>query len=174
MKQLITVMMAALLSACVSVPEGITPVTGFEAQKYLGTWYEVVRYDNNFEENLIAVTATYSERDDGGIKVLNRGWDTQEQAWREAEGKAYFVGEPTVGSLKVSFFGPFYSAYNIFELDDGYQYALVTGSDRDYFWMLTREPNPTDERIEQLIAVAQNNGFERSQMTFVDQGRNID
>lgn len=167
-------LVALVFSGCVSVPDGITPVSNFDKEQYLGTWYEIARYDNRFERNLQAVTATYLERDDGGVRVLNRGWNTKKERWDDIEGKAYFVGDSDVGSLKVSFFGPFYSAYNIFELSDGYEYALVTSSDRDYFWLLTREPNPSEARINQLVAVAQDNGFEREQMLFIDQSRNIE
>lgn len=173
MRAAMTVLVAIGLTACVSVPDGITPVTNFDKDRYLGTWYEVARYDNRFERNLEAVTATYLPKDDGGVRVINRGWNTDKQRWANIEGKAYFVGEPDVGALKVSFFGPFYSAYNIFELDDGYQYALVTGSDRDYFWLLTREPQPPQEKIDQMLAIAQANGFDRQRMIFIDQSRNI-
>ncbi|WP_199671225.1 lipocalin family protein [Salinibius halmophilus] len=170
----IAVVSAFWLSGCVSIPEGITPVSNFDKERYLGTWYEIARYDNRFERNLEAVTATYLEREDGGVRVLNRGWNTKKERWDDIEGKAYFVGDSDVGALKVSFFGPFYSAYNVFELDDGYEYALVTASDRDYFWLLTREPQPSEARVERLVAIAEANGFDREQMLFIDQSRNID
>ncbi len=97
-----------VLSGCTSLPDDITPVNNFELPKYLGTWYEVARLDHSFERGMSAVTATYSMRADGGVKVLNRGYIDQEQQWDDAEGKAYFVESSDVGHLKVSFFGPFY------------------------------------------------------------------
>ena len=114
-----------LLQACSQLPENIEPVTDFDVNRYLGTWYEIARLDHSFERGLQQVTAEYSLRDDGGIKVVNRGFDTQKQEWDEATGKAYFVGDKNIGQLKVSFFGPFYGGYNIIALDEAYQYAMV-------------------------------------------------
>ncbi|MGS0728825.1 lipocalin family protein, partial [Shewanella sp. 0m-11] len=107
------------LSACTSLPSGIEPVKQFELPRYLGTWYEIARLDHSFERGLNQVTATYEMKDDGGVKVINRGYSQAEQTWDEAEGKAYFVDSPNVGHLKVSFFGPFYGAYVVYELDNG-------------------------------------------------------
>lgn len=98
------------LASCTNIPENITPVQQFELNRYLGTWYEIARLDHSFERGLSHITATYSQRDDGGVRVLNRGYSTENNAWKEAEGKAYFVADATRGHLKVSFFGPFYGA----------------------------------------------------------------
>ena len=89
-----------LLGGCaVAPPTGVTPVAGFELKRYLGQWYEIARLDHSFERGLSNVSASYSPRDDGGVRVLNRGYDAGTGRWREAEGRAYFTGEPTVGSL---------------------------------------------------------------------------
>ena len=103
--------MIIFVSGCVSIPDGIEPVKDFQSNRYLGQWYEIARLDHSFERGLEQVTATYSMREDGGIKVINRGLDTEFQQWQEAEGKAYFVGERNEGHLKVSFFGPFYGSF---------------------------------------------------------------
>src|SRR5210317_1011479 len=95
-----------LVSGCTGVPDGVTPVSDLELERYLGKWYEIARLDHGFERGLSHVTATYSKRNDGGIRVINRGYDSQKKEWKEAEGKAYSVAESTIGSLKVSFFGP--------------------------------------------------------------------
>ena len=129
-----------LLAGCIGVPEGIEPVTDFDVQRYLGTWYEIARLDHRFERGLDAVTATYESRDDGGLDVINRGYDTDSGDWRDARGRAYFVDDSDTAHLKVSFFGPFYASYVVFDLDKGYDYALVTGKDRSYFWLLARSP----------------------------------
>ena len=105
------------LTACVGVPEGVKTVDGFELNRYLGKWYEIARLDHSFERGLTRVTAEYSLRKDGGIKVINRGFNPDKNEWEEAIGKGYFVDKPDVGQLKVSFFGPFYGSYNILELD---------------------------------------------------------
>ena len=105
------------ISACVNIPENVSPVPGFNIDRYLGTWFEIARLDHPFERGLERVSAEYSLRDDGGIKVVNKGFDPQKNRWKEAIGKAYFVGDSNLGSLKVSFWGPFYSSYNIIALD---------------------------------------------------------
>jgi apolipoprotein D and lipocalin family protein len=130
-----------LISGCTGIPDNVSPVSGFDADRYLGAWYEIARLDHSFERGLEQVTAEYSLRDDGGIKVINQGYDKVKQRWGKAEGKAYFVGDRDVGRLKVSFFGPFYGGYNIIDLDhDGYQYALVCGPNTAYLWILARQP----------------------------------
>jgi apolipoprotein D and lipocalin family protein len=86
------------------------------------------------------VTATYAERDDGGVSVLNRGFDPVAGTWKEAQGRAYFLEGPDIASLKVSFFGPFYGGYHVFALEPDYRWAMVAGPTRDYLWILAREP----------------------------------
>lgn len=91
-------------------------------------WYEIARLDHSFERGLEQVTAEYSLREGGGVQVKNRGFSNKKNKWSEAEGKAFFVGKASEGYLKVSFFGPFYGSYVVFELDkDNYQYAFVSG-----------------------------------------------
>ncbi len=143
-----------LLAGCTALPEKVTPVQPFTLERYLGTWYEIARLDHSFERGLSQVTAEYQLRNDGGIKVINRGYDAQKQRWKEAVGKAYFVGEPNVGRLKVSFFGPFYGGYNIAMLDDDYQIALVIGPNTNYAWLLARTPEISAEQCAPYLAEA--------------------
>ena len=121
-----------------SIPEGVEAVTPFDIKKYMGTWYEIARFDFKFERDLSHVTATYSLNEDGSVKVINRGFNTKENEWKEAKGKAVFVGDENTGMLKVSFFGPFYSGYNVVAIDDDYQYAMIFGKNLDYLWLLSR------------------------------------
>lgn len=159
----------ALLGAgCTGLPDGVTPVTGFELNRYLGKWYEIARLDHSFERGLEKITADYSLRRDGGIRVLNRGFDVSRNQWKEAEGKAYFMDDPQTGRLKVSFFGPFYGGYNIIELDQsGYRYALVCGPDKSYLWILARQPGLDKSIVEKLAARAEALGFDTSQLIYV-------
>jgi apolipoprotein D and lipocalin family protein len=141
-----------LISACVNIPENVSIVAGFDIDQYLGTWYEIARLDHSFERGLERVTAEYSLRDDGGIKVVNKGFDSQKKRWKEAIGKAYFVGDSNLGSLKVSFWGPFYSSYNIIDLDKkNYSYSLVCGPNKSYLWILAREPHMEESLKFELI-----------------------
>ncbi|MWJ27563.1 lipocalin [Halomonas sp. ZH2S] len=138
------------LSGCTGIPKGTEAVTGFELERYLGQWYEIARLDHSFERGLDCVTADYSLRDDEGVRVINRGYNLEEGTWNEAEGRAYFIEDKTVGRLKVSFFGPFYGGYNILELDEDYDWALVAGPNRDYLWILSRTPQ-LDPQVEQRL-----------------------
>jgi len=161
-------MLLVFLSGCTGIPEGVSPVSGFDVNRYLGTWYEIARLDHSFERGLQQVTAEYSLRDDGGIRVVNQGYNNAKQRWEKAEGKAYFTGDSDVGRLKVSFFGPFYGGYNIIDLDrESYQYALVSGPDTSYLWILARQPDLDVSIINQLLAIASGHGFDTSRMIFV-------
>ena len=97
---------SVIVSACTGQPGGTSVVSGFELDRYLGTWYEIARLDHRFERGLTDVTADYTLRDDGGVRVVNRGLSTKTDEWDEAIGKAYLIDSPEVGRLKVSFFGP--------------------------------------------------------------------
>jgi apolipoprotein D and lipocalin family protein len=154
------------LFACTGDDAQYKAVNGFEPEKYLGVWYEIARLDHSFERGLDQVNATYSKREDGGLKVVNRGFDTKKQKWNEAIGKAYFVETPDVGRLKVSFFGPFYGAYTIIELDKtSYSYALVTGG-KNYLWILSRTPQMPYIVKQQLISQAKELGFETEKLIY--------
>tara|TARA_B110000008_G_scaffold46541_1_gene44733 strand:+ start:6177 stop:6707 length:531 start_codon:yes stop_codon:yes gene_type:complete len=158
------------LFGCIGSPEGVYPVTGFQLSAYLGKWYEIARLDHSFERGMSSVTATYSMRDDGGVEVLNKGFKDDAQEWSEAEGKAYFVESSDIGHLKVSFFGPFYGSYIVFELDAvDYQYAFISGMNADYLWLLARTPTVSDELAEHFIQSASALGFDTEQLIFVDQ-----
>ena len=158
-----------ILSGCVGIPEGIKPVENFQLERYLGTWHEIARLDHSFERGLSKVTADYSLREDGGINVVNRGFSADNNAWQEAQGKAYFVSEANKGHLKVSFFGPFYGSYIVFELDTiGYQYAFISGPNKDYLWLLARTPTVKPEVIDKFISMSKSIGFDTSGLIFVN------
>lgn len=160
MKKILTAFVL-LLAGCVSVPENITPVDNFQIARYMGKWYEIARLDHSFERGLTSVNAEYSLRSDGGIRVINRGYSQKEKKWKEIEGKGYFVDRQDVGFLKVSFFGPFYGSYVVFDLDrENYSYALVCGPDRSYLWILARSPNMDDTLKKRLVDKAAASGFD--------------
>nr|WP_125719068.1 lipocalin family protein [Pseudoalteromonas rubra] len=170
MKTLLIIMMTLVLSSCLGMPQGVQPVGNFELNRYLGKWYEIARLDHSFERGLSKVTAQYSMRDDGGVKVINRGFNAEENQWREAEGKAFFVNQDDEAYLKVSFFGPFYGAYVVFELDhDNYQYAFVSGPDTDYLWLLSRTPQVDQAIINKFVRMADERGFDTDSLIFVAQ-----
>ena len=151
--------LALFMGGCVSVPSGLTPVTGFEADRYLGTWYEIARLDHVFERGLDNVTAEYAKLPDGAIAVINRGYDARKQRWREAQGVARFRGAPTVASLRVMFFWPFAGGYHVIALDRGYRWAMVAGPSRKYLWVLSREPKLAPGVYDRLVRQAREAGF---------------
>ena len=164
------ILASAVLGGCASVPEGLQPVTGFQAEWYLGTWYEIARLDHSFERGLSKATAEYSKRDDGSIQVVNRGYDAQRGKWREARAVARFVGPADVASLKVTFFWPFSGAYHVIVLDrEGYGYAMVTSSSRSYLWILARQKHLDVAVQTDLLAKAKAWGFRTEDLIFVEQ-----
>jgi apolipoprotein D and lipocalin family protein len=160
-----------LLAGCVIMPENIAPVDNFNIERYLGKWYEIARLDHSFERGLTSVNAEYSLRSDGGLRVMNRGYSKKENKWKEIEGKGYFVNRKDEGFLKVSFFGPFYGSYVVFDLDrENYSYALVCGPDKSYFWLLARSPRIEDELKKRLVNKAAAFGFDTDKLIYVRQG----
>lgn len=160
-----------LLCACLGTPDRAVVVQDFELQRYLGSWYEIARLDHRFERGLSHVTAEYALRDDGSVQVINRGYNDEEGEWESAEGKAYFIDGADVGRLKVSFFGPFYGAYNIIALDqENYQYSMVAGPDTGYLWILAREPQLDPAILERLLSQAADLGFPVSGLIYPEQG----
>jgi apolipoprotein D and lipocalin family protein len=161
------ILFVLLATGCVSIPDNITPVTSFQIERYLGKWYEIARLDHRFERGLTQISAEYSMRPDGGLKVLNRGYSKEKQEWSEAEGRGYFVQSPNEAYLKVSFFGPFFGSYIVFELDTvNYQYALISGPDKSYFWLLARTPTIDDNLKKKLITKAAVLGFNTKKLIF--------
>nr|WP_320137099.1 lipocalin family protein [uncultured Amphritea sp.] len=170
MKILLMLMTTMLLTGCLGMPKSVTPVDQFELERYLGQWYEIARLDHSFERGLTQVSAEYTRREDGGVAVLNRGFSAAKGEWQEAEGKAYFVNNSDQGYLKVSFFGPFYGSYVVFELDhEGYQYAFVSGPDTSYLWLLARTPKVQPEVMQKFMRMAKVRGFDTDAVIVVEQ-----
>ncbi len=159
------------LFGCAGIPDGIEPVRGFDVNRYLGTWYEIARLDHSFERGLSRCKATYAMRDDGGLSVLNTGFKDEDNEWKTAEGRAYFVETPDVGRLKVSFFRPFYGGYNIIELDkENYGWVLICGNNRDHLWVLSRTPVLDEGVRTALLERAEMRGFNTKALIWVEQG----
>ena len=168
MKKILLMISALLLGGCLGMPDSVKPVSDFELNNYLGKWYEIARLDHSFERGLSHVTAEYSIKSDGGVLVINRGFSEADNEWQEAEGKAYFVNTNNEGYLKVSFFGPFYGSYVVFELDhENYQYAFVSGPNTDYLWLLSRTASVEPEVIKKFIDMSKELGFKTEDIIYV-------
>jgi len=153
----------AILTGCTGIPEGLKPITDFDSDRYLGKWYEIARLDHPFERGLSHVTATYSKGADGAIVVDNKGFDSKTGTWKEVKGKARFIESSRIGSLKVSFFGPFYGGYHIIALDkENYAYSMVAGPSRSYLWILSRTPSMDETVYASLLKLAEEWGFDTS------------
>jgi apolipoprotein D and lipocalin family protein len=166
---LLGLLLLPLLTGCssVSAPEGLQPVSNLDATRYLGTWHEIARLENRFERGLSQITANYSLREDQNIRVINRGYNAEDGEWDEAEGIAKFLGDRNVGSLKVSFFRPFYGGYHIIALDEeNYEYSMVSGSNRSYLWILAREPQLPEATLSKLLQQAHSSGFDTNALVF--------
>ena len=157
------------LVSCAGIPAGIEPVTDFKLERYAGKWYEIARLDHRFERGLEKVTAEYSINADGTVRVENRGFSTKNNEWKNAVGRAKFAGSSNIGHLKVSFFGPFYGSYVVFELDrDRYQYSFVTGSENT-LWLLSRNPKVSEEIRAKFVNAAKKAGYNTEELIFVNQ-----
>lgn len=148
-----------------------TVVEALDVQKYLGTWYEIARYDHSFERGLVGVTANYSLLADGKIKVINSGYkNSLDGKFSQAVGKAK-IPNPTnePAKLKVSFFLFFYGDYFVLELDRDYQWALIGSSSDKYLWILSRKPQMEEELYNELLEKLQKRGYDVSKLIKVEQ-----
>jgi apolipoprotein D and lipocalin family protein len=160
------------LTACAGNPVNAVPVSAFETDRYLGTWYEVARLDHTFERGLSNVTANYTKREDGKITVLNRGYNEKKGEFEDAKGKAKYANDPSIGHLKVSFFGPFYGDYIIFDLErTDYTTAYVSGGKDNYLWLLSRTPTVSAATRAGFLSKSQALGYDTDSLIWVDQTR---
>lgn len=160
-----------LFNSCTpSIPEGAEAVKDFDSKKYLGTWFEIARLDFKQERDLNNVTAVYSANPDGSVKVHNRGYNYKKNKWKEATGEAKFVNKPTEARLKVSFFKPFWSGYNVIDLVD-YQYALVAGDSLDNLWILSRTTDIPEDVKQRFLTKAKEIGYKTQDLVWVEHNK---
>jgi apolipoprotein D and lipocalin family protein len=146
-----------------AVPEPAKPV---ELSRYLGRWFEIARYEQGFQKDCDGVTADYSLRDDGNIKVVNTCRKPDGKV-TDAVGKAKVVDTATNAKLKVSFFGPFYGDYWVLDHAEDYSWAIVGEQSGRYLWILSRQPNPVNR--DELIARARALGYDTSMLRITRQ-----
>jgi len=156
-------------SCSVGIPKGATAIQNFNADKYLGTWYEIARFDYKFEKNMDHVTATYSKNPDGSLKVDNKGYNYVKKEWKESVGEAKFVNNSNEARLKVSFFKPIWAGYNVIDIDEDYQYALVVGSSLKYIWILSRTKEIPESIKQRFLEKAKKLGYATEDLIWVNQ-----
>ena len=140
-------------------------VGGLDLSRYLGDWYEIARFDHSFERGLTHAKANYALNPDGTIVVTNSGLLDGKQ--KESIGKAKTTD--TVGLLRVSFFGPFYSDYRVMMLAEDYSYALVGSKNAKYLWILSRTPELPQEILTKILTVATARGYDTGKLIWVEQ-----
>jgi len=153
----------------------LKPVDNFELERYLGTWYEIARFQHSFEKDLVGVTAEYSLRNDGKIKVVNSGYkDSLSGKYKSITGKARIPDPLKPAHLQVSFFLFFYSDYYVLEVDTlHYGYALVGSSSENYLWILSRTPFLPDEIYNMLTSKASERGYDVGRLYKVPQAEKL-
>lgn len=144
-----------------------TTVPSFDLARYMGTWYEIARYDHSFERGLDGVRAEYELKPDGRVGVVNSGTVSRSGRSKCARGKAYAAGVP--GRLRVSFFWFFYSDYYVMELGGDYDWALVGSRSSKYLWILSRTPTLPCRTLNHILRLAQRRGYRTDKLLFVDQ-----
>jgi len=163
---------AFIIPGCTGVPKGLEPVSDFDGERYLGRWYEIARLDHSFERDLSNVSAMYAAKENKEISVLNRGYNEKSGNWKQIEGKARFIDDESIGSLKVSFFGPFYGGYHVIELDRvDYSYAMVSGPSLSYLWILSRTTELDEAIYSRLVSRAAELGFDTTKLIRVKHDR---
>ncbi len=171
MKKLLLLLPLLLLAACADAPVGNVavpqPAKPVELSKYLGRWYELARYTHPFEEGCEAVTADYSLREDGMLKVINRCHQGSPKGeLSEATGKAKIVEGSKGAKLRVSFFGPFYGNYWVLDRADDYAWSIVGEPSGKYLWILTRKATPTAKEKAALVARVKALGYNTEMLYF--------
>ncbi|MEG1886428.1 MAG: lipocalin family protein [Alistipes sp.] len=142
------------------------PVAAFDIQRYMGTWHEIARYDHSFERGLVEVRAIYRFVENGRVEVLNCGVNTITRELQTARGKAKTTA--ITGRLRVSFFWVFYTDYNVLELGEEYDWALVGSHSAKYLWILARSPTLPTATLKHILLLAEKRGYNVDKLLFPD------
>lgn len=167
---LLVVSLSYLMFGKLGIPDGVTAVTPFDLKRIQGDWYEIARLDHGFEKGLSHVRNHYEIGTDGEFKLENQAFDLRHGTWQNTTGKGALIGDPAVGRLKISYFGPFYGSFNIIALDEkDYKWMMATGPSTHYLWILARDKALDDAVMQNLIRKAVGLGFKLEKLIYVDQ-----
>lgn len=162
---------STLLAACANIPRPgpvgnravPQPAKSVNLEAYMGRWYEQFRYEASFQKGMEAVSAEYTLKNDGTVKVVNAGRKGGIQGpVKTSVGKAKVVDMATNAKLKVSFFGPFYGDYWILDHGDRYEWSIVGEPSGRYLWALTRDEKPNSETMSVLQSRVRQMGYDWS------------
>lgn len=166
MKQmLVTLLLTMFATTCMARSVDNAPVWDVNMDRYLGSWYEIARFDHSFERGLTHATARYTLNPDGTISVINSGLKNGKV--KTSSGKAKLTD--TVGILRVSFFWPIYSDYRILMVDKDYRFALVGSKSDDYLWILSRTPKMEKQDLKMVLEEARIRGYDTGDLIWVEQ-----
>jgi apolipoprotein D and lipocalin family protein len=147
------------------------PIAAVDLEQYAGTWYEIARIPNRFQNDCVgAATATYGLRDDGRIDVINRCLEDDGKV-NEIEGIAR-LDKKGGARLEVSFFSilgwrPIWGDYWILDLGEEYETSVVGEGSRKYGWVLSRTPTVSDERLAELMDALRDQGYDPEKFDIV-------
>lgn len=165
MYKLVIILFITITMCACKTKNTIEPVRNFDANRYMGKWYEIARLPNSFEKGLSAVTAEYQLLDNGRVKVINSGTDSAGQR-KQSTGKARFLEDQETARLKVTFFWPFGGEYKVIHLDEDYQHVVVCSSGYKYLWILSRTETLDNNTLNNLISRCKDWGFDTDKLVF--------
>lgn len=169
MKRIMSIIIATIVSLlsgnCKGQNVDNSTVSSLDLNRYLGSWYEIARFDHSFEKGLNYTKAHYSVNSNGTINVTNSGMKGDKP--KTSVGKAKITDK--TGLLRVSFFGPFYSDYRIMMLSDDYKYALIGSGSKKYLWILSRTPEVPEKILDQILREASDRGYNTDKLIWVKQ-----
>lgn len=147
----------------------IPVVCDLDLDKYLGKWYEIAKFETKHQMDLDNVTATYSLKDNGKIKVHNVGYKNGRK--RAIKGSAWLQDKECTGSLYVRFFWPFKSDYQVIHLPSDYRFAVVMGKEKDSLWILSRSPKMKRTDYKAIVKKLKEQGFQVNKLMKTKQNR---
>lgn len=161
---LVLAMLIFALTAYAESRRGVNTATvaNLDLQKFMGRWYEIARFDNRFERGMVDVVADYTLLDDGKIRIVNSGM--RDGKLHQSIGRGKTTSQ--AGRLRVSFFMFFFSDYNIMEMADNGEWALVGGSSPKYLWILSRKKELSADVINHIIGLARERGYDTNALIF--------
>ncbi|RBQ32104.1 hypothetical protein CRU92_04860 [Arcobacter sp. FW59] len=165
---LLLVFISIFFVSCSAKQSDLKTVNSVDLQRYIGSWYEIARYEHYFQKDCKNVKANYTLRDDNKINVVNSCTKITTNEYKEAKAIAYSIDD-TNSKLKVSFFRPFYADYWILELDEDYKYAIIGTPSKEYLWIISREKYMNDEILNKLLQKITILGFDKSKLIYTIQ-----
>jgi len=165
-----------LHAGAASAAEALATIPALDVQRYMGAWYEIAKFPNDFQKKCVGdTTATYSLREDGRVRVVNR-CRTKDGGAEVAEGVARQIGSATSPRLEVRFAPAFLSFlpmvwgdYWVIDLDQDYRLSAVSEPRREYLWILSRTPHVDAAAYEALLARLRAQGLDTSRLVRTSQ-----